>query len=343
MTNTKYEIPTTLPQRTRGRPSASGEARYQAEVAEFCRTILKINSTLDFRVSSRGWAYILEGKGIITKGDFDAAQRLINDCRKSGDLPLDICSVDSGRSTLNLENIDETSPEEEAEAWVEFVRDSAHKNSTPVRFWDFQSHYVEMAVEKIDLQNLFAPVCKEFHVPLANISGWNDINTWAAMMQRFGDWELEHKRCVLLYCGDHDPGGVHISEFLRKNFNDLTGAVGWSAENLTIHRFGLNFDFIEEQRLTWIDNLETSNGLQLDDPDHHDHKEYVQDYIERFGARKVEANALVIRPDAGRDLCRSAILKYVSGIGIRQYQRRLAKSRKDMRAAVRRLLNGGAS
>ena len=49
-------------------------------------------------------------------------------------------------------------------------------------------------------------------------------------------------------------------------------------------RFGLNADFIDRHGLTWIDNLETSSGQQLDDPDHDDHdKEYVQDYIARFG------------------------------------------------------------
>jgi len=42
-------------------------------------------------------------------------------------------------------------------------------------------------------------------------------------------------------------------------------------------RFGLNKDFIERNRLTWIDNLETSSGKRLDDNKHNDHnKPYVQ-------------------------------------------------------------------
>ena len=68
--------------------------------------------------------------------------------------------------------------------------------------------------------------------------------------------------------------------------------------NLVITRFGLNADFIDANDLTWIDNLETSSGGQLDDPDHNDHnKDYVQDYIAEFGVRKCEANALVVEPD----------------------------------------------
>ena len=48
---------------------------------------------MDFGVGARGWSYILEQHGL-TKGDFDAAQALITDCRKTGDLPLDICAED---------------------------------------------------------------------------------------------------------------------------------------------------------------------------------------------------------------------------------------------------------
>ena len=58
------------------------------------------------------------------------------------------------------------------------------------------------------------------------------------------------RQCVLLYCGDHDPGGLQISGLIRSNLADLSGAVGWSPERLTIDRFGLNHDFIEEQGLT---------------------------------------------------------------------------------------------
>ena len=78
-----------------------------------------------------------------------------------------------------------------------------------------------MTVEKVDLKGLFSPECEKFHVPLINISGWNDINSRAAIMRRFAHWESRGKKCVLLHCGDHDPGGLHISDFLRSNMGDL--------------------------------------------------------------------------------------------------------------------------
>ena len=165
-------------------------------------------------------------------------------------------------------------------------------------------------------------------------------------MQRFRDMEAEGKQCVLLYCGDHDPGGLNISEFLRSNMEDLADAVGWEPDNLIIDRFGLNFDFIEKQGLTWIDNLKTGakNKPPLDDARHPDHKKpYVQNYLRCFGARKVEANALVVRPDAGRELCHQAILKYLDAEDPRRYVAKLKPYRAQVQEAVVRLLKEGAT
>ena len=230
----------TLPRRSRGRQSPAAEQQYERERKAFCEAILEINSGLDFKVSSRGWAYILEEHGL-AKGDFDAAQRLINKCRKDGSLPVDICAEDEGRAVDHLEKIDEEEAEDFAQGWVDYLQD-AHEQYTPYSFWDDLDTYVEMTVEKIDLKSLFAPIC------------------------RFAHWERQGKRIVLLHCGDHDPGGLHISEFIRSNLEDVAKAAGWHPRNLEIDRFGLNYGFIQAQRLTWIDNLETGSGERLDDP-----------------------------------------------------------------------------
>jgi hypothetical protein len=197
-----------------------------------------------------------------------------------------------------------------------------------------------MAVEKLDLRNLFEPVCDDFYVPLQNFKGWSDLNQRAAMMKRFAYWEHKGEQCVLLLCADHDPGGLHITDNMRKNFEDLSKAVGgWSPKNLVITRFGLNDKFIERHNLTWIDNLETSSGLQLDDPKHNDHhKRYVQEYIQKFGARKVEANALVVIPEIARQLCRDAILRHVSVDAVEKYQRKLERIRLKLRRELRKLV-----
>ena len=101
------------------------------------------------------------------------------------------------------------------------------------------------------------------------------------------------------------------------------------------NRFGLNADFIDRHGLTWIDNLETSSGGRLDDEGHADHnKDYVQDYIAKYGVRKCEANALVVVPDIGRQLCRDAILEHVSMTTVQRYERRLARLRKQLKQSL---------
>ena len=95
--------------------------------------------------------------------------------------------------------------------------------------------------------------------------------------------------------------------------------IEWSPDDLIVDRFGLNYDFIEAQGLTWIDNLETSGGKSTIRDTKIISSLYVQDYLERFcspfhlndrGQRIFEnprkANALVVRPIEGRQLCRES-------------------------------------
>jgi hypothetical protein len=290
---------------------------------------------MDFAVGSRGWCYILE-RHCLRKGEFDAAQKLITECRRTGALPLDICAEDTSRETVGIEQLDSNDIPNEVESWVEYLCNRAHEQYAPISFWDDLNTYVEVGTEKLDLRNLFEPVCKELHVPITNFKGWSDLNSRAAMMRRFKMHEAQGRRCVLLLCGDHDPGGLHITEMMRKNLKDLAGAVDWSPDNLVIIRFGLNADFIDRHGLTWIDNLETSSGGQLDEPNHNDHdKAYVQDYIAEFGVRKCEANALVVEPEVGRQLCRDAILKHIPTDAVERYERKLDRVRKQLRKALR--------
>jgi hypothetical protein len=332
-----------LPRRKRGGQSAAAEAEFEQACTEWCQEINRVAGTMDYKIGARDWCYVLEVAGSLTKGEFDTGEKLISACRKDGHLPVDICCNDNGRPTANLKYIDRTSVEEEAEDIIARMQD-AYRNYHPFSLWANQEYFVQMAVEKMGVYSLFEKPTGEFDVPLVNIGGWCDINSRVATMRRYAYWEARGKKCVLLPFVDHDPGGLHIVKFLLKNLADLSDAVGWSPDNLIIDRFGLNLDFIRRHRLTWIENLETASKERLDDPEHHDHdKDYVQSYIKKFGVRKVEANALVVCPEAARNLCRQAILKYVSVSAIGKYRRRLAAEQRKVQHAVRRLLNGGAS
>jgi hypothetical protein len=344
-----------LPRRHRGRPTPAARLAYEAEVAAFCAALLEFGSRVDFRVSARGWCYLLEGDGL-AKGDFDAGEALINDCRKSGAIPIDFCADDDSRAADGVELIiDFADPTDEA-AWIVDQAFAAFEDYTPTSFWEPWDYYIEAAVEKVDLKGLFGPVCEPFRIPITNFKGWADLNSRVAMIRRFAHWAERGKQGVLLYCGDFDPKGLEMSAFLRSNLNDLVKAAGvegrWSADQLIIDRFGLNLDFIEAQRLTWIDGLITGSDNDLADPDHRHHgRAYVQDYLRKYCTdpitgivtpRKCEANAILKVMPAGRELCRQAILKYLPPAAPQGYQEFLEPLRERVRLEVAELLDGGA-
>lgn len=322
-----------LPTAKRGRRTAAEQAEHAAALERFYAAIRQIDSRLDFKVSARGWCYLLENAGAVTKAEFDRVETLLNDARKTGALPLDICAVDDARSFDCMEYLDTGDLDEYLEEVGDMV-DRRLDYYRPFSFWDDKAVYLEMLVEKIDLKSLFEPICREIDLPLANAKGWPDIHVRAAMMRRFKEHEAAGRQCVLLYCGDHDPAGLQIATSYRAMFADIQ-AVGWQPDNLIIDRFGISKSFIDTHRLTWIDNLITGSGKDLADPRHSDHaKPYVQDYLRQFGARKVEANALVVEPKAARELCSAVIEKYLGtsiDAAAAEFESRLELPRREVR------------
>jgi len=282
----------------------------------FAEFMIEISDDIGFRISSRGWAYILEQKRFINKDQFDKVSNAINKCRKNGLLPIDFTAKESARV---FSGVEEPHEENIVEAFGNYLRGATHAadHYTP-DWWKGEEFYIQMVVEKIDLVTLFKPVCDEYHIPVANSKGWSSMLQRAEYARRFAEAEAAGLGCILLYCGDHDPDGLRISEFIRKNLYDLKdiewedGETGYDPENLVIDRFGLNFDFIIENRFTWIDNLITGSGKNLASPTHKNFKmPYVQEYLKSIGERKCEANAIVVLPDIAQELVRNAIESYL--------------------------------
>jgi len=163
------------------------------------------------------------------------------------------------------------------------------------------------------------------------------------MLERFERRHAEGKRCVLLVCGDHDPGGLHISDFVHSNLDDVAIPAGCSPNDidLEIVRFGLNKDQIDRLGLMWIDNLETSSGKNLASPRHADHnKGYVQSYLREFGVRKVEANALMAQPNAARELCLDTIHQYIDDEAVEEYEASIEEVREELAGRIAELIDG---
>lgn len=292
-----------------------GKAR-EKSLENFANQLESTQTLVPFKISARGWCYQLEQFGLITKAQFDRAESVINECRAKGYLPIDFTAEEEARKFSGVEIPEERTP-------LEFMKEVLSSTLNCEDFytpdwWAGEDYYIQMVVEKIDLKTLFEPVCQIFHIPIATSKGWSSMLQRGEYARRFKMAEGMGLKCVLLYCGDHDPDGLRISEFLMKNLEDLAdirwsdGVTGYDPTDLTIDRFGLNFDFIEANHLTWIDNLITGSKKDLASPSHPNYYlPYVQDYLAKIGVRKCEANALVVIPEQSRGLVREAIEHYL--------------------------------
>jgi len=304
----------------------------------FAEEIKKISEQIGFKISARGWCYQLEVEGLITKAEFDKVENFINKCRKQGILPIDFTAEEEGRKFSGVEIPDTNTPIQHMKEWIEAAMIN-EEYYTP-DWWVGEEYYIQMVVEKIDLKTLFEPVCKKYHIPIATSKGWSSMLQRAIYAKRFLEAEEKGLRSVLLYCGDHDPDGLRISDFIKKNIEDLENIVwedgcrGYNPDGLEIIRFGIDHDFIEKHNLSWTDNLITGKKRlpnDLADPRHPNHKmPYVQEYIERFGARKCEANAIVPMPVIARQLVEETIIGYVGQDALIRFDKKTQEVKKEV-------------
>lgn len=286
------------------------------KLKQFADIMVEMGDQIGFKVSARGWGYLMEQSGYITKAQFDKVENAVNRCRKEGLLPIDFIAEEMSRA---FKGVSQPSSGTVADTLAWMLRDvlSGSRYFIP-KWWEDEKYYIQIVVEKIDLLTLFEPVCEKYKIPIANAKGWQSILQRGDYARRFKEAEDAGLICVLLYAGDHDPDGKRISTTMRKNIEDVAdvywedGERGYDPSNLIVERFGLEYDFIIQNGYTWIDNLITGGGVDLSDPKHRNNKlPYVQAYLKEVGKRKCEANVLVTTPTIGRKLCEDAIIKYL--------------------------------
>ncbi len=113
----------------------------------------------------------------------------------------------------------------EAEAIIDRV-ERAHFDYHPIGFWYDQDFFLEMS-RRTTSRTCSAPSARVSESP------WRMRKAGRiAMMERFERWEDRGKQCVLLFCGDHEPAGLNISEFLKSNLAGLSDA----ASRQPVHR-----------------------------------------------------------------------------------------------------------
>ena len=304
-----------------------GDYAYETRLGDFANEILGIEAqrTNPVKYSTRGWSYLLEGLQKIHKGEFDACQKAINNCRKIGLLPIDFVAEDQDITRHFVGIRVASDPSILLKQVAKDVEEMLHNlPAYTTDYWVGEKYYVMMCVEKGDIRNLFKPICDEYRVPLVSSKGWPPILLRGSIATLSKRAEERGLTPVLLLFYDHDPAGLKISTTFRKNLKDCERGTGWNPEKIVIDRFGLNHDDIDSYGLTWIKNLKTGSGRESSD----------NAYEREFGRKKCETNAL-FRNDktlkAGEEICRTAIEKYYGNDAKERFKRKEGESKQKLK------------
>jgi len=299
---------------------------YRARLRDFAKEIRAIDArrTKRIKYSSRGWCYLLEGLGLIDKGEFSKAQKAINDCRKLGLLPINFVAADQDL-TRRFAGIHEAAePADRIKTLKKDIEEMLENlPSYTTDYWQDEAFYLMMCVEKGDIRNLFKPTCDEYHIPIVSSKGWYPILLRAHIAILSMKAEKRGLKPVLLLFYDHDPAGIKITETFRKGLDDISGGTGWKSLNLEIYRFGLNAHDVDKYGLMWIENLKTGSGRESKD----------WGYIDRHGRRKCESNALFKNDEtlkSGEIICRDAIEKYYGKDALERFKEKEKRSKETL-------------
>ena len=305
--------------------SAARRTEFEVEVKSIVDWMRRYVYNLGFSPVARSWLYAFESERIIDKGDFEWAGKWLADRRKEGLIPFYLVGEDTTRSLSGVDVYDrEATPREYINRTLRDALEQAEMYR-PSSFWKHQDYFPIIWTEKRDLIKLFQPEIPAAVRRFAS-KGQADVNSRVRLLEEYRSADELGLEPVILYCGDHDPMGVKMSDAIYDNLKDIADVMGLSGlledmrDDERIVRFGLNEEFIDRNGLLWVDNLETSSGSDLNSPKHPHHQApYVQDYLKEFGARKCEANALITRPKAARYLVHEALMDWLYQEGIDQW------------------------
>ena len=301
-------------------PPTSGPLAARKEARRIMgEAIEQMSSETGYKFGPRGWAYYAEGLGLITKGEFARFEKLLTDMRKAGELDPHVIEADASRIATEVADFNATTvtTEQLARHAVSEVKpelESWARSYFEFGYWEGLDYYVEMIVEKKDLVQIFGDAANNLNVRITNGKGDTDIHSRLAILERFRDHTYDGRRCILLAIGDHDPKGLSIVDGLQRTIMSCSNLKGlnWDYPEFEVVNIGLTETQISDLGLMRIPNLETGGGKDLSDPNHKDHhKSYVQDYINRFGVWKCEANALVGDPEGAVKIFTDAVRHYI--------------------------------
>jgi hypothetical protein len=164
-------------------------------------------------ITGRGIGYKLFTRGLIpsmSRNDMQKVYRLLKEAREEDIIPWEWI-VDESRGIERIQTWD--NPEQYARAVAYSYRRD---------FWNQQDVRVQVWSEKGTVRGVLKPVLEEYQVGFNAVHGYNSATN---VHEVAGD---DNKELVVLYVGDYDPSGMHMSEEDLPNRLEEYG--GWHIE-----------------------------------------------------------------------------------------------------------------
>jgi hypothetical protein len=246
---------------------------------QIIETSIEILTESKFPLTIRRLYYELISKGVIEHlaGAYTSVVTKLNVARWDGDIPCDLLDtiIEGGRQPIRVQS------------WTsiaEFARDAA--NSYQRDRWEHQAAYVELWVEKQAIVSILEGVCRENHIVLRPLGGFN---SFTAVHQTAKDLLQIHKNITIFYLGDHDPHGRDIERDARERLFEMFDLLDNPAKRHAIDfrpRLGINPEDIgKKYGILPLDVEELEKGGD-------NFKAKRDEFIEKYGNEAAEVDGL---------------------------------------------------
>jgi hypothetical protein len=309
------------------------------QLKTFVGFINELSDGIGFKISSRGWGYILEQRGLINKDQFDKVEGVINRCRREGLLPVDFVAEEAARAFSNIEIPHEghACTHVRVGRGRPLLRGLLHAGLVGGR----EVLHPDGRREDRPRDPLRAGLRAVSH-PHRQRKGWSSILQRAEYCRRFAAAERGGCAASCSTAATTTRTGCGSRRRSARTSRTCRGSGGRTATTGTTPsrlrssvrpRARLHL----KNKLTWIDNLITGSGKDLGSPSHPNYGlPYLTRYLQTVGRRKCEANSIVIVPEMGRRLCEQAVLGFLGTDAEERFSAKTEAVRAEIEAVLDR-------
>lgn len=163
-------------------------------------------------------------------------------------------------------------------------------------WWEIQSNYVEVWVEKDALIDIVHQACRKFDVPCFSCRGYvSQSEMWNASQRLAGKMLYDNKDVTVIHLGDHDPSGIDMTRDITERLNLFLEPEGVLHKFAGVKRIALSMEQIERY-------APPPNPAKITDT-------RAYNYIKKYGYESWELDAL--EPKILTELIQNEILGYL--------------------------------